>query len=197
MSSLLAPESDPRSDSDIVVATLADREQFGVLIERYEAKLRRYIARLGVREAEDQADVLQETFIKAYRNLNSFDQSLAFSSWIYRIAHNEAMTWFRRRRVRPEGNLVAEGDEVLEIIASNQDSPEVSFDKAVNAAVVSEALGKLDPKYREVLVLRFFEHKEYEEISDILQIPIGSVGTLIHRGKKQLFSVLNPDTVRI
>ncbi len=191
------PVSDQRSDSDIVVATLADREQFGVLIERYEAKLRRYIARLGIREVDDQADVLQETFIKAYRNLNSFDQSLAFSSWIYRIAHNEAMTWFRRRRVRPEGNLVAESDEVLELIASSADSPEVQFDQGLNAAAVTAALAQLDPKYREVLVLRFFEHKEYEEISDILQIPIGSVGTLIHRGKKQLYSVLNPDAVRI
>jgi len=194
---LSIPTSDNRSDSDIVVATLADREQFGVLIERYEAKLRRYIARLGVREIDDQADVLQETFIKAYRNLNSFDQSLAFSSWIYRIAHNEAMTWFRRRRVRPEGNLVAESDEVLELIASSVDSPEVQFDQGLNATAVTTALANLDPKYREVLILRYFEHKEYEEISDILQIPIGSVGTLIHRGKKQLSSVLNPNTVRI
>jgi RNA polymerase sigma-70 factor (ECF subfamily) len=194
---LSIPTSDNRSDSDIVVATLADREQFGVLIERYEAKLRRYIARLGVREIDDQADVLQETFIKAYRNLNSFEQSLAFSSWIYRIAHNEAMTWFRRRRVRPEGNLVAESDEVLELIASSADSPEVQFDQGLNATAVTTALADLDPKYREVLILRYFEHKEYEEISDILQIPIGSVGTLIHRGKKQLSSVLNPNTVRI
>ncbi len=194
---LSIPTSDNRSDSDIVVATLADREQFGVLIERYEAKLRRYIARLGVREIDDQADVLQETFIKAYRNLNSFEQSLAFSSWIYRIAHNEAMTWFRRRRVRPEGNLVAESDEVLELIASSADSPEVQFDQGLNATAITTALADLDPKYREVLILRYFEHKEYEEISDILQIPIGSVGTLIHRGKKQLSSVLNPNTVRI
>jgi RNA polymerase sigma-70 factor, ECF subfamily len=185
------------SDSDIVQATLADREQFGVLIERYEAKLRRYIMRLGVRLSDDQDDVLQETFIKAYRNLNSFDTSLSFSSWIYRIAHNEAMTWFRRRSVRPEGNMVSDGEEALEFIASTSDSPEVLFDKSLNATQITDALGKLDARYREVLILRFFEHKEYDEISDILQIPIGSVGTLIHRGKKQLFTVLNHDAVRI
>lgn len=194
---LLATQTDIRTDTDVVHATLADREQFGVLIERYEAKLRRYIMRLGLRVADDQDDVLQETFIKAYRNLNSFDTSLSFSSWIYRIAHNEAMTWFRRRSVRPEGNMVSDGEEVLEFVASSSDSPEVLFDKSLNAAQITEALSKLDDKYREVLILRFFEHKEYDEISDILEIPIGSVGTLIHRGKKQLFTVLNHDAVRI
>ncbi len=63
--------------------------------------------------------------------------------------------------------------------------------------VISPALAQLDEKYREVLVLRFFEHKEYDEISDILEIPIGSVGTLIHRGKKQLYHELNRNFVRI
>jgi len=186
-----------QTDVGLVVATLRDPEQFGLLIERYEAKLRRYIARLGVRGVDDQADVLQDTFIKAYRNLNSFDQSLSFSSWIYRIAHNEAMTWFRRRRVRPEGNLVADGDDVLALLGNDQVPSEVVFDQGLNALQVAAALEVIDEKYRQVLVLRYFEHKEYEEISDILQIPIGSVGTLIHRGKKQLQRVLNPQAVRI
>jgi len=63
--------------------------------------------------------------------------------------------------------------------------------------VLQQALLKLDKKYEAVLILRFFEHKDYDEISDILQIPIGSVGTLIHRGKKQLASVINDDQIRI
>ena len=67
----------------------------------------------------------------------------------------------------------------------------------VNAEEVSRALERIDEKYREPIILRFFEHKEYDEISDILQIPMGSVGTLLHRGKKQLASVLNKDILRI
>lgn len=184
-------------DEDVVTRTLADRESFGVLIERYETKLRRYITRLGVRSSDDQDDVLQETFIKTYKNLNSFNTSLSFSSWVYRIAHNEAMSWFRRRSVRPEGYLVADSEEVLGLVAAKQEGQEVVFDTTVNAVEVAAALEKLDEKYREVLVLRFFEHKEYDEISDILKIPIGSVGTLIHRGKKQLYNVLNHHAVRI
>lgn len=199
MSKELLPDTviDERPDVAVVLATFTDREQFGVLVERYEAKLRRYMARLGLRNRDDQDDVLQEVFIKAYRNLHSFDVSLSFSSWLYRIAHNETMTWFRRRRVRPEGSLVADSDTVLEFIASSQDSPETHFDQQLSARELEAALAEIDIKYREVLVLRYFEHKEYEEISDILQIPVGSVGTLLHRGKKQLASVLNDKAKRI
>jgi RNA polymerase sigma-70 factor (ECF subfamily) len=140
---------------------------------------------------------LQEIFIKAYRNLNSFDTSLSFSSWIYRIAHNEAISFYRKKNVRPEGHLVGDGDEVLSFISSSLDTADVKFDQGINAEEVNKALGLIDEKYREPLILRFFEHKEYDEISDILQIPIGSVGTLIHRGKKQLATVLNKDALRI
>lgn len=187
----------PPSDVEVVHMTLKDPNQYGLLMERYEAKLKRYIMRLGVRNPEDQLDVLQEIFVKAYRNLNSFDTSLSFSSWIYRIAHNEAISFYRKKNVRPEGHLVAESDEILGFLSSKQDGAEVVFDKAINVEVVNQALAEIDEKYREPIILRFFEHKEYDEISDILQIPIGSVGTLLHRGKKQLADVLNKDKLRI
>jgi RNA polymerase sigma-70 factor, ECF subfamily len=187
----------PPSDVEVVHMTLKDPNQYGLLMERYEAKLKRYIARLGVRNVDDQLDVLQEIFIKAYRNLNSFDTTLSFSSWIYRIAHNEAISFYRKKNVRPEGHLVGDGEEILNFLNSNQEGAEVKFDKAINAGVVNEALAEIDEKYREPIILRFFEHKEYDEISDILQIPIGSVGTLLHRGKKQLADVLNKDKLRI
>jgi len=185
------------TDVTVVQAALSDKEQFGVLVDRYEAALRRYVARLGVRNPEDQSDVLQDIFLKVYRNLNGFDQKLKFSSWIYRIAHNEAISSYRKKNVRPEGHLIADSEEILLFTAGNLDSPEVLFDATVNATVVHQALVKLDAKYRAVIVLRFFEHKEYDEISDILQIPVGSVGTLLHRGKKQLATVINNDHIRI
>ncbi len=187
----------PPSDEEIVRMTLKDPNQYGFLVERYEAKLKRYITRLGVRVPDDQLDVLQEIFIKAYRNLNSFDSSFSFSSWIYRIAHNEAVSWFRKKNVRPEGHLVGDGDELLSFLSAKDDSVDVDFDKGVNAEELTRALELIDDKYREPIILRFFEHKEYDEISDILQIPMGSVGTLLHRGKKQLASVLNKDKLRI
>ncbi|MEK7638683.1 MAG: RNA polymerase sigma factor [Patescibacteria group bacterium] len=191
------PYALPPSDEELVKKTLVDKEQFGELIDRYEAKLTRYIARLGIRNAEDQRDVLQEIFIKVYKNLNGFDTTLSFSSWIYRIAHNEAVSWYRKSSVRPEGHLVSDSDEIFSLLASKDIRADVQFDKTINVAELNKALFSLHDKYRQVLVLRFFEHKEYDEISDILQIPIGSVGTLIHRGKKQLKAALNHEAIRI
>lgn len=187
----------PPSDEELARLTLDDKGLFGELVDRYEAKLTRYIARLGVRDPEDQLDVLQEIFLKVYRNLNGFDPSLKFSSWIYRIAHNEAISWYRKKNVRPEGHLVADSEELLGFLRGSDESADVTFDKSVNADEVNRALFDIDEKYREVIILRFFEHKEYEEISDILKIPVGSVGTLLHRGKKQLATALNEDALRI
>lgn len=187
----------PPSDAELVKMTLVDKRHFGELVDRYESKLQRYIARLGVRDIEDQLDVLQEIFLKTYRNLNAFDPALQFSSWIYRIAHNEAISWYRKQNVRPEGHLIADSEELLSFVSSKDESVDVQFDKEINAQVLSEALSTIDEKYREVIILRYFEHKEYEEISDILQLPVGSVGTLLHRGKKQLAAALNPEKIRI
>jgi len=185
------------SDEEIVSMTLRERSSFGFLVERYESKLKRYIARLGVKSEDDQLDVLQEVFIKAYKNLYSFDIKMSFSSWIYRIAHNEAISWYRKHNVRPEGHLVADSTEILNFIQAKEDTPDIVFDQNINADLLNKALSELDLKYREVLILRYFEHLEYEDISDILKIPIGSVGTLIHRGKKQLQDALKDESIRI
>ena len=116
---------------------------------------------------------------------------------MYRIAHNEAISWYRKKNVRPEGHLVGDSEEILEFLSGKEEGTELKFDRALNAEEVGRALALIDEKYREPIILRFFEHKEYDEISDILEIPIGSVGTLLHRGKKQLAGVLNKDFLRI
>ncbi len=186
-----------KTDQEVVAMALKDTSWFGEIVARYEDKLNRYIERLGVRNAEDRQDVLQEIFIKVYKNLNGFDTSLKFSSWIYRIAHNESISWFRKKNVRPEGHLIAEGENVLNLISAGEDDAGIVFDKTINAQVVDRALAEVSEKYRDPLILRFFEHKEYEEISDILKIPIGSVGTLIHRGKHQLKELIDKEQIRI
>src|SRR5689334_1965824 len=101
------------TDEQVVRRALEDPEEFGLLVERYEDKLSRYLGRLGLSGKEDREDVLQNAFIKAYRNLNAFDPELSFSSWMYRIAHNEAMSWFRARQARPSVTLDEEGERLL------------------------------------------------------------------------------------
>ena len=100
--------------------------------------------------------------------------------------------------MRPEGHQLSDSTDVLTWLPEETtDSAERLFDVKVNALVVKKALSDLDPKYRDAIILRYFEHKEYDEISDILKIPIGSVGTLIHRGKKQLATAIPTEQVTI
>jgi RNA polymerase sigma-70 factor (ECF subfamily) len=174
------------SDADIVTRTLIERSFFAVIVGRYEDKLTRYLCRLGVPNHEDRQDVLQEVFIKVYKNLNAFDGDLSFSSWIYRIARNEAISWYRKQKVRPEGHGVADADELFLYMESEQTSAEKLVESEISSVALMQAIAALPTKYRDPIILRFFEHKEYNEISDILKIPIGTVGTLISRAKKKL-----------
>ena len=179
------------TDVEIVAATLQDTQAFAVLVLRYEAKLLRYIRRIGIRNVEDSEDVLQEIFIKVYKNLNAFDTSMSFSSWIYRIAHNEAVSFYRKRSVRAEGHQLPDSEDILTWLPEESaTTPERLFDASLGIQAVAVALRALDAKYRDAIILRYFEQKEYDEISDILKIPIGTVGTLIHRGKKQLAKII-------
>ena len=181
----------PKTDEEIVGEAFVRKDAFGVLVERYQAPLSRYIRRLGILRREDVEDVLQNVFLKAYRNLNGFDRDLKFSTWIYRIAHNEAMSFFGSRSVRPEGYVIDDGEHVLDGLRSSLDVA-YGAERALNSTQLSRALSSLEPKYRDVLVLRYFEEREYADISDILQIPMGTVATLLNRAKKRLQKLLPP-----
>lgn len=181
------------SDKELVTIVLSNKDAFSVIINRYEAPLRRYIFRLGVRDTRDVEDILQNSFIKVYRFLRSFDDSFSFSSWIYRIVHNETYDFFRIKKRRPEITLDDDSQQLFLNIESSDD-PEQIFDNNIDKEAMTKALDKLDKKYRDVLVLRYAEDKDYRQISDILEIPEGTVATLIHRGKKSLKAFLTKET---
>ncbi|PIQ67215.1 hypothetical protein COY25_01610 [Candidatus Uhrbacteria bacterium CG_4_10_14_0_2_um_filter_41_7] len=172
-------------DEEIVLRALILQSDFAIIIERYQEKLLRYIKRLGIHQNQDAEDVLQDVFLKCYRNLNSFDTSLTFSSWIYRIAHNEAINFFRKNSRRPQGYYVSDNEEALKRIQADGDTT-WSTEQQINSEYLNEALNKLSQKYRDIIILRYFEEREYLEISDILKIPTGSVATNLHRAKKAL-----------
>lgn len=172
------------SDEDLVKKTLEDENFYAFLIERYEDKLTRYVLRISGGSKEDVEDTLQDVFISAYKNLNNFDQDLKFSSWIYRIAHNKVISHFRKITARPK-TVTYEGDgQLLNILASSEDLAK-ELERKYTGEEVRSILSTLDEKYREVLVLKFLEEKDYNEISDILEKPMGTVATLISRAKKQ------------
>ena len=158
---------------------------FRILVQRYQDALLRYIRRIGCTDPEAAKDILQESFIKAYSNLNDYDSSYSFSTWIYRIAHNETMGHFRKQKNRPH----AVGDEAsLYLFETIPDELDIAgdVDMKLRGRAVATALTKLKPHYREVIVLRFFENKSYDEIGNILRLPHGTVATYIARGKAEL-----------
>ncbi|MFH0804092.1 MAG: RNA polymerase sigma factor [Candidatus Zambryskibacteria bacterium] len=184
----------PKTDQELVADTLKEKHAFSEIVHKYEAPLRRYIKRLGCKNADDMNDVLQEIFIKVFVNLNDYDPDLKFSSWLYRIAHNETISFFRKKKVRPNVLDVEDVEEFFDNLADDTNSVELAQER-YDAGIVQKSLSTLNPKYREVLILRFLEEKSYTEISDILKIPEGTVATLINRGKKELKTILeNKDT---
>lgn len=171
------------TDEQLVEVSQKDMEKFRFLIERYEKKLLFYILRISSCSSGEAEELLQEVFLKTWQNLNRFDSSLKFSSWIYRITHNEVISWFRRYRSRSEETAQNVPENIFDLIPTSIDIVG-EFDKNLDRELIHKVLQGMESKYREVLVLHFLEEKSYEEISDILKKPLGTVGTLINRAKK-------------
>ncbi len=174
------------SDQDLVeVVCKGDKELFAEIIRRYQAKLLRYATYI-VGDADAGADIVQESFIKTYINLNSFNKNKKFSSWIYRIVHNSAIDFLNKnKRQRPM-------------------NPDIEYDSGVNLEetyikneIMSHAhdcLNEMPLIYKVPLSLYYLEEKSYEEISDILRIPTATVGTRISRAKTIMKKICQKNT---
>jgi RNA polymerase sigma-70 factor (ECF subfamily) len=177
-------EESLQSDAELIELAKSDPEMFGLLMERYQGPLFAYIRRLTQLGTDDVQDLLQEVFIKIYQKLNEYNEELKFSSWAYRIAHNHVVDYFRKVSSRPQTNSLE--DYEWEKIVSASVNVEKDFTNKDCVEKVKLCIENLPLKYREVLILRFVDELEYEEIMDILKKPKGSVATLIARGKEML-----------
>jgi RNA polymerase sigma-70 factor (ECF subfamily) len=118
-------------------------------------------------------------------NLNGFDGNLKFSSWIYRIVHNQVISQYRKIKARPEGHAVDIEDQAAKNLASEMNIA-AGVDSNILKEKFSRLLDLLPEKYREALVLRFWEEKSYQEISDILRKPAGTIASTISKAKREL-----------
>jgi RNA polymerase sigma-70 factor, ECF subfamily len=174
------------SDEELVeVVRTKDQEVYEELVRRYEKQLLRY-ANYLIRDDQKAADIVQESFVKAYVNLRGFDVKRKFSSWIYRIVHNETMNLMRKNK----REVPLEAFKWSEYFFGERDNTDVELDKKQAAKMLRDSLEELPLKYRSPLTLFYLEDKTYEEISDVLRIPIGTVGTHINRGKKFIRKIL-------
>ncbi len=173
------PQLDQLSDEQVVVYVRQNHtDAYAEIVKRYDKPLLRY-ARYLLGNEEDAMDAVQEGFVAAYKYLNGFNTSMKFSSWLYRIVHNQAMNVLRKRK-----NTIST-DEIPEIVAAK-----INHEEAIEKREIKQRLdmqmAKLPTKYRVVLTLYYIEEKSYQEISDIVRLPINTVATHLSRAKAQL-----------
>ncbi len=179
----MTPFSEKTDEEIAALVQSGDVESFGTLVERYEGKLMRYAGRF-LFDDDDAKDMVQNAFIKAYVNIQGFDATRRFSPWIYRIAHNEFVNALKRKKGRETVSLF--DFDVLFPHLVEKENVEGKAMRRELKEMLDRSLQKLHPKYREPLVLFYFEEMGYSEIADILHIPISTVGVRIRRGKEAL-----------
>jgi len=165
---------------------------FGELVRRYQERLYNTVYRL-VDNAEDAHDVVQDAFLNAYQSLNSFKGDALFFTWLYRIAFNTAISLKRKRRsvLRIEAGRGDGGNEPLDTSAFSQ--PGQALERAEEERRIHEALSRLSPEHRAVLVLKDMEGQKYETMAEILQVPIGTIRSRLHRARLELRELLRQD----
>jgi RNA polymerase sigma-70 factor, ECF subfamily len=184
-----------REDDALVAALREGAEQaYEILIERFQQPVYNLVYRL-MDDPSESSDVVQEVFLKIFRNIGSFKGNSSLKTWIYRIAFNEAYNhrrWFTRHK-RHEIGLETQEDESLSYRDVLHDPGRSAFDIVSDIemhSLIEEALGELNPAFRAAVVLRDIEDLSYEEISEVLDVSLGTVKSRILRGREALKRVL-------
>ena len=177
-------------DAPLIEATLAgDTAAFGTLVTRYQDRLYNSLLRV-LGSTEDARDVVQDAFVQSYVKLDTFRGSSAFYTWLYRIAFNLAMS--HARRERPTRSLdqakIGCGGEPLD----GEPTPEENMAQRERVDLVHTALARLSAEYRQILVLRELDGCRYEQIAEILELPIGTVRSRLFRARLELRNNLTP-----
>ena len=172
-----------------------DTEAFSLLVAAYEKNVFN-VALQMTGNREDAQDMAQEAFLKAYSSLSSFRGDSKFSSWLYRIVSNVCLDFRRRQGRRPSSSLTVEDDEGENIqldIADESQSPEALLERKMTREAVRAGLQQLPDEQRQILLLREIQGLSYEEISDVLDLEVGTVKSRIFRARKRLCAFLMED----
>jgi RNA polymerase sigma-70 factor (ECF subfamily) len=187
------PEWGGLSDQDVVLRARSGQEAaYRELIRRYERPVFALVFRM-VRDRELAEDLAQETFVKALNAIDSYRPEFKFSSWIFKIANNAAIDHLRRRELDTlslDGSPHAETPEAMQAtalqIGARQETPLDTVEAKELGTAIEAAIGALRPEYRSCILLRHVEGRAYEEIAEILSLPLGTVKTYIHRARHEL-----------
>jgi len=180
--------SNPVDDQTIVRSCLqGDERAFAELVSRYNAAIYRLAWRM-LRNEEEARDVVQEVFLRVYRALASYDQNRKFSTWILRIATNLCIDRLRRKKVKLLSINIDDSDEdrVPVILAEEGPGPDALYGKTSLREKLDEMIMQMTPIYRIVVELRYKQGLSYDEISAVLEIPLGTVKARLHRAHRYL-----------
>jgi RNA polymerase sigma-70 factor (ECF subfamily) len=187
------------SDQDIVVwAQDGEEAAFRELIRRYQRPVFSLVYRM-VRDRELAEDLAQETFIKVLNAIDSYRPEHKFSSWIFKIANNAAIDHLRRRELdtlslegAPDAVTVERQEATALQLRDRSESPLEEMEARELGSHIEQAIAQLRPEYRTCIMLRHVEGRAYEEIAEILGLPLGTVKTYIHRARAELREILGP-----
>lgn len=174
-------------DRELVARALrGDGRAFRDLVGRHHSVAYAVVrAILGHQRLDDVDDVMQHVYLKAHQGLASFRGDAKFSTWLYQIARREALDLVSKKRAD------AVSIDEIEIASRAEDAPDVATDTRDTQQHVERAMAELDESYRTAIELRYMAEKSYEEIAELMRLPVGTVKTYVHRGKLELKRILS------
>jgi RNA polymerase sigma-70 factor (ECF subfamily) len=184
-------------DKELVAAALkGDESAYGELLERFRRPVFSLVYRM-IGDREQAEDLAQESFVKAFNNLDSYNPKYRFSSWLFKIANNHAIDHLRRARLStvsihgsPHAADAEREEETRIVLETHDESPEQEILALELGGEIEDAIRQLRSEYRTAVILRHIENRPYEEIAEIMDVPIGTVKTFLHRARAELREAL-------
>lgn len=187
-----ASESSREDDVLVAKAIGGNEAAYKKLVDKYERALFFHILKM-VKEREQVEDLVQESFVKAFDNLNSYSTNYAFSTWLYRIATNHTIDYLRKKKLQTlsidEPVKTRDGDMQMQLEDETAETDRHII-RNQRQEIVQNAIEDLPEKYRKVIEMRHMEEKSYQEIADILDLPLGTVKAHIFRARELLYKEL-------
>lgn len=169
-----------------------DSSQFALLWQKYNKQIFANVLKL-VRSIDDADDIVQDTFLKAFNALHSYNQTFPFPAWLYKIASNTCIDYFRRKRIRPISieNINRDGGDIYDIISDKSTPIDVNIINNETKEELLKAVEQLPLRYKQCIQLRHFEELSYEEISIKMNLPLGTIKITLFRARKMLLNMLS------
>jgi RNA polymerase sigma factor (sigma-70 family) len=184
-----------RHEDDLIIirsVLSGDSSQFALLWQKYNKQIFASVLKL-VRSIDDADDIVQDTFLKAFNALHSYNQTFPFPAWLYKIASNTCIDYFRRKRIRPISieNINREGGDIYDIIPDKSTPIDVNIINNETKEELLKAVEQLPLRFKQCIQLRHFEELSYEEISIKMNLPLGTVKITLFRARKMLLNMLS------